>query len=60
VPEWKALADRLTAAGIAFELLPTVRFEGQPGEQWMMFFYDPSANPIEVKGFADFESVCAH
>jgi len=60
VPEWKALADRLTAAGIAFELPPTVRFEGQPGEQWTMFFYDPSANPIEVKGFADFESVYAH
>jgi extradiol dioxygenase family protein len=60
LPEWKALAERLTAAKIAFELPPTVRFEGQPGEQWTMFFYDPSGNPIEVKGFADFESVYAH
>ncbi len=60
LPEWKALAERLAAAGIQFELPPTVRFEGEPGEQWTMFFYDPSGNPIEVKGFADFESVYAH
>jgi len=32
---------------------PSVRFEGEPGEQWTMFFRDPSGNPIEVKGFAD-------
>jgi uncharacterized protein len=59
LPEWKALAERLKAAKVGFELPPTVRFEGEPGEQWTMFFYDPSGNPIEVKGFADFASVYA-
>ena len=50
--EWRALADRLQAAGVEFILPPSVRFEGQPGEQWTMFFTDPSGNPIEIKGFA--------
>ncbi|MCI4664109.1 MAG: VOC family protein [Neomegalonema sp.] len=55
--DWRALAEKLTKEGIDFVLPPTVRFEGQPGEQWTMFFYDPSGNPIEVKGFADMEQV---
>src|SRR6188474_1687518 len=39
-PEWQALADRLTAGGVDFVMPPQVRFEGQPGEQWTMFFRD--------------------
>lgn len=50
---WRALAERLESAGIAFVLKPQVRFAGQPGEQATMFFLDPSNNAIEVKGFAD-------
>jgi uncharacterized protein len=57
--EWSALADRVTAAGLSFDITPVVRFEGQPGEQRTMFFLDPSGNPIEVKGFRDFDSVFA-
>lgn len=57
LPDWKALAERLTRAGIEFVLPPQVRFEGQPGEQWTMFFCDPFGNPIEVKGFASLEKV---
>ena len=57
LPDWRLLADRLTAAGVAFVLPPQVRFQGQPGEQWTMFFRDPSGNPIEVKGFARMEAV---
>ena len=49
--DWRALAERLTEQAVKFELAPSVRFEGQPGEQWTMFFYDPSGNPIEIKGF---------
>jgi extradiol dioxygenase family protein len=30
--EWRALADRLAAAGVDWVIAPTVRFEGQPGE----------------------------
>lgn len=58
-PDWQALADRLTQAGVDFILPPQLRFEGQPGEQWTMFFCDPFGNPIEVKGFATLEQVYA-
>jgi extradiol dioxygenase family protein len=59
LPDWKALSARLEAAGTNWVLAPSVRFEGQPGEQWTMFFRDPSGNPIEVKGFARMEEVFA-
>jgi uncharacterized protein len=59
LPDWQALATRLEAAGCEFVLKPQVRFQGQPGEQWTMFFLDPSGNPIEIKGFASLESVYA-
>lgn len=51
--EWRALAERLTAAGVKFAIEPHIRFEGQPGEQATMFFRDPSGNAIEMKAFAD-------
>lgn len=52
---WKALADRLTLAGIHFIIEPYIRFAGQPGEQATMFFLDPSGNPLEFKAFHDIE-----
>lgn len=58
-PAWQALADRLSAAGTDFVLPPQLRFAGQPGEQWTMFFRDPFGNPIEVKGFASLDAVYA-
>jgi len=58
-PEWDAMARRLRDAGITFVIEPQVRFAGQPGEQWTMFFRDPFGNPIEVKGFASLDSVYA-
>jgi extradiol dioxygenase family protein len=57
--DWLELSDRLVAAGLVFEIPPVIRFEGDPGEQRTMFFRDPSGNPIEIKGFADFEGVFA-
>ncbi|RZI78087.1 MAG: dioxygenase [Variovorax sp.] len=57
LPDWRALADRLEAADTDFVLKPQVRFEGQPGEQWTMFFRDPFGNPIEVKGFRSLDTV---
>ncbi|MXN17778.1 dioxygenase [Pseudooceanicola sp. GBMRC 2024] len=60
LPDWLALSDRLQAAGVEFDIPPVVRFEGEPGEQRTMFFFDPSGNPIEIKGFADFEGLFAH
>ncbi len=58
--DWRALAQRLRAAGIDFVMEPQVRFEGQPGEQWTMFFCDPCGNPIEVKGFRSLDGLYAH
>lgn len=51
--EWRALADRLSAAGTDFVIEPTVRFAGQPGEQATMFFLDPSGNALEIKAMRD-------
>ena len=50
---WRALADRLEAAGTSFIIPPQVRFKGQPGEQATLFFLDPSGNALEFKAFAD-------
>lgn len=55
--EWQKLAERLQSKEIDFVIAPTVRFEGEPGEQWTMFFYDPSGNPIEIKGFRDLSTI---
>ncbi len=57
--DWQELADRLAAAGTDFVLPPSVRFKGEPGEQWTMFFRDPSGNPIEIKGVANFDAIFA-
>jgi hypothetical protein len=50
---WKALAAQLESAGVEFVIAPTVRFEGQPGEQATMFFRDPAGNALEFKAMAD-------
>lgn len=51
--EWSMLAQRLQSAGIDFVIAPTVRFEGQPGEQATMFFLDPAGNALEFKAMAN-------
>ena len=57
LPDWQAMAERLQAAGTDFVLPPHLRFAGQPGEQWTMFFRDPFGNPIEVKGFESLDEI---
>ncbi|UNU44147.1 glyoxalase [Sphingopyxis sp. YF1] len=51
--EWRALADRLQAHGVAFVIEPHTRFAGAAGEQSTMFFHDPAGNALEFKAFAD-------
>ena len=51
--EWKALAARLEGSGVEFVIAPTIRFEGQAGEQATMFFRDPAGNALEFKAMAD-------
>ena len=53
MPDWQALAERLDAVGTPFEIAPTIRFRGKPGEQATMFFRDPSGNALEMKAFGD-------
>jgi hypothetical protein len=50
---WQALADRLRSRELEFLIEPTIRFEGQVGEQATMFFSDPSGNALEFKSFKD-------
>jgi extradiol dioxygenase family protein len=57
--DWRALADRLQAAGVDFVLDPVLRFEGQPGEQATMFLFDPFGNPLEFKGMSDLSAAFA-
>ncbi|MEU4313738.1 VOC family protein [Nocardia sp. NPDC024068] len=59
VEEFRELAARLRAAGTEFVIEPYVRFAGEPGEQWTMFFLDPSGNALEFKGFRDLDQLFA-
>lgn len=56
---WQALADELVTKGVQFVIEPYIRFKGQVGEQGTMFFYDPSGNAIEIKGFDDLDELFA-
>ncbi|RYG94353.1 MAG: dioxygenase [Alphaproteobacteria bacterium] len=58
--DWLNLASRMESFDVKFDIPPVVRFEAEPGEQRTMFFFDPSGNPIEVKGFKDYDGVFAH
>jgi extradiol dioxygenase family protein len=61
VPEFLELAERLASVGDAIKwvIRPVLRFEGQPGEQWTMFFKDPSNNNIEFKAMTTPENLFA-
>jgi extradiol dioxygenase family protein len=60
VPDFHRLAERLRGAGTTFVIEPYVRFKGEVGEQWTMFFYDPAGNPLEFKAFADESQLFKH
>lgn len=56
VLNWKdfwSLSEHLKNQKIDFQIDPYIRFEGMPGEQATMFFYDPSGNALEFKSFKD-------
>ena len=53
IEQWRSLAERLVEADTDFVIAPTVRFEGQPGEQATMFFLDPAGNALEFKAMAN-------
>jgi extradiol dioxygenase family protein len=51
--DFHALAERIRAAGVRFEIEPYIRFQGKAGEQATMFFYDSAGNALEFKAFRD-------
>lgn len=57
--QWQDMAEKLTAIGTKFVIEPYIRFKGEVGEQATMFFLDPSGNAIELKAFANIESLFA-
>lgn len=46
------MRDRLEGK-VEFIVKPHLRFEGHPGEQWTMFFKDPSGNNLEFKAMTN-------
>eukprot|EP00516_Mucochytrium_quahogii_P008316 CAMPEP_0203764698 /NCGR_PEP_ID=MMETSP0098-20131031/17987_1 /ASSEMBLY_ACC=CAM_ASM_000208 /TAXON_ID=96639 /ORGANISM=" , Strain NY0313808BC1" /LENGTH=169 /DNA_ID=CAMNT_0050660847 /DNA_START=162 /DNA_END=671 /DNA_ORIENTATION=+ len=59
IDEFKALAARLKKNGVKFIIEPHLRFVGAPGEQWTMFFRDPSGNNLEFKAMVHPENLFA-
>jgi extradiol dioxygenase family protein len=53
------MADKLVARQTAFVIEPYIRFKGEAGEQATMFFLDLSGNAIEMKSFANLDSLFA-
>lgn len=51
--DWRALAAKLEDEHGQFLIAPTIRFEGETGEQATLFILDPSGNALEFKSFAD-------
>jgi len=57
--QFHSLAERIRAAGIKFIIEPHLRFQGQPGEQFTMFFKDPSGNNLEFKAMTKIDNLFA-
>ena len=57
--EFHEISKRLKDAGVNFIIEPHRRFEGQPGDQWTMFFKDPSGNNLEFKSMMRPENLFA-
>lgn len=55
IPEWQALADKVSGFLDEFIIEPYIRFKGEVGEQRTMFFLDPSGNALEFKAFNNIE-----
>ena len=56
---WTALADDLRKKHVQFVIEPYIRFEGKPGEQGTMFFYDTEGNALEFKSFKNMDNLFA-
>lgn len=59
VDEFHALSKRVQGLNIKFVVEPHLRFVGRKGEQWTMFFKDPSGNNLEFKAMTTSENLFA-
>eukprot|EP00903_Cladosiphon_okamuranus_P010251 g9706.t1 len=59
VDQFHLFANRLRDHGVQFIVEPHLRFKGQPGEQWTMFFKDPSGNNLEFKAMTNQDNLFA-
>ena len=57
--QWHEFVERLKQHNVEFVIEPTIRFQGQVGEQATMFFLDPSGNALEFKAFKDVDHLFA-
>ena len=53
VEVFKEIQQKLESNNIEFVVKPQKRYEGKTGEQWTMFVFDFSGNPLEFKAFSD-------
>jgi len=59
VQQFDDLVDRLRSHDIQFVIEPHLRFKDEPGEQYTMFFKDPSGNNLEFKAMTKQENLFA-
>ena len=57
--EFDAFVNRLKSYDVSFVIAPYLRFEGLPGEQKTMFFYDPNGHALEFKSFKNLDALFA-
>ena len=55
--DWQTLAQKLKVSGAEFILEPQIRYEGETGEQHVMFVSDPSGNALEFKAFKNHKEI---
>lgn len=53
VEEFHALSERLKQSNVKFIIEPHLRFPGLAGEQFTMFFKDPTGNNLEFKAMTN-------
>lgn len=51
--QFHQLSQRLANINIKFIIEPHLRFQGLAGEQWTMFFKDPTGNNLEFKAMSN-------
>ena len=56
---FQTFSTKLKEKKVDFVIEPYLRFEGLPGEQLTMFFYDPAGNALEFKSFKNPEQLFA-